>query len=596
MGEHYTSDANILKTIGPLFLDELKREFRRGRADATVLRNLRQRIRDTRLLDPACGGGNFLVVAYQQLHQLDRQIVQRLRSLSHTTSGNHSPAMQVHQCGGVEINLWPAQVAAAALQVAHHQANRAWELAFGTAHDSSPLPVKTIVVGNALRLCWSQVFPPSPDVVVVGNPPFVGQYTKSPEQTADLRHVWGGAYSGYLDYVSGWFAKAAEYFTGASGGRFGFVATNSIAHGRAVPDLFGPLFSAGWRLRFAHQTFAWTSETNHEAGVHCVVVGFDRHETSSPRLFTYPHPKADPVEAQVTNINAYLVEGPNLFITPRTTPLSPQLPQVTKGSQPTDQGHLLLDSDDYERVVNDPRVGKYVRIFIGAKELIHNRHRWCLWLEDLDAADLEASAFLQQRLEAVREFREGSAKSATRNAASTPHLFTERRQPRLPYVCIPSHFSETRPFPTVSLFEPGVIAGNANFTAADSDGYLFGIVSSSMFLAWQKTVGGRLESRLRFSNTIVWNNLPLPQTSARLRQRIIQAGHRVIDARGASPELSLAQLYEPSSMTPKLIRAHTALDHVVDQAFGATKPLSNDAERQALLFHQYERLMSKSNV
>lgn len=344
-----------------------------------------------------------------------------------------------------------------------------------------------------------------------------------------------------------------------SGGRFAFVSTNSIAQGQPVPALFRPLIDAGWRIRFAHQTFAWTSEAPDMAHVHCVIIGFDQREKTPAALYTYDAPKGQPQQKPARSINPYLLDAPTFYVQKRTKPLSPDLPEVLYGSKPTDNGNLLLDQAAHEEAMRDAVAAKYVRPFIGARELIHSTDRWCLWMEDLDPSDLGKSLFLRERVEASKDFRLASAKASTRAAASTPYLFTERRQPDVPYICIPAHFSETRRYATVQFFAPDVIAGNANFTARDPTGYLFAIISSSMFLAWQRATGGRIKSDLRFSATVVWNNLPLPEVSDAAREKIIAAGHAVLDARALHPARSLADHYNPLAMSPTLIKAHDAL-------------------------------------
>ncbi|GAB4097837.1 N-6 DNA methylase [Brachybacterium horti] len=598
LGEHYTTETNILKTIQPLFLDELRARFTDSIHDVKKLQRLRDDLKQIRVLDPACGCGNFLVVAYRELRALDLEILQRLQALGDTSWQSPTafflkedlPVTMDH-FAGIEIEEWPARIASTALHLVDHQANQAMELALGKAPDPLPLDkIESIHVANALRADWAQIIPPTPQVMIVGNPPFIGQYTKHADQTEDLKAVWGTGYDGYLDYVTGWYKKAADYFKYTRGGRFAFVSTNSIAQGQPVPALFRPILDAGWRIRFAHQTFAWTSEAPEAAAVHCVIIGFDQREKTPAALYVYDTPKGQPEQKPASSINPYLLDAPTFYVTKRTRPLSPTLPAVLKGSQPTDNGNLLLDQAAHEEARQDAVAMKYVRPFIGARELIHATDRWCLWMEDLDPADLGRSRFLKERVEACQEFRLASAKAATRAAASTPSLFTERRQPAVPYICIPRHFSETRRYATVQLFEPDVIAGDANFTAEDPTGYLFAIISSSMFLAWQRATGGRIKSDLRFSATVVWNNLPLPDVSDRVRQQIIDAGKGVLEARALHPERSLADHYNPLAMSPALTKAHDALDRVVDKAFGARGVLHTEEERQRILFKRYAEL------
>ena len=612
LGEHYTSETNILKTLGPLFLDELRQKFADHVHDAKKLTDLRKELGELRIMDPACGCGNFLVVAYRELRRLDTEILVRIRELELARKdndefqatmffddrGEHAEIMvQLDHYFGIEIEEWPARIAQTALHLAHHQANREMERLLGQAPSILPLSTSAhITIGNALRTDWTQVCPPSPTVRIVGNPPFIGQSMRSEEQTDDLRVVWGDGYDGYLDYVTGWFIKASQYFHAVPrGGRFAFVSTNSIAQGAPVPALFRPLLEGGWRIRFAHQTFAWTSEAPGAAAVHCVITGFDRgtpHEKARPVLFTYLSPKAQPEAVPVDHINPYLVEGPDIFIDKRTTPLAPILPAVRFGSKPADGGNLIVETEDYPRFAADPIAAKYLRPFRMGREVVRGLDRWCLWMhtEDFDPRDIDLSPILKERVRACATFRQGSKKKATVLGAQTAHLFQENHQPSEPYVAIPRVVSETRPFYTAAHLSEDVIAGDQLYTALDPDGFLFAIISSSMFITWQRAVGGHMKSDLRFSNKIVWNTLPLPAVSDKQRAEIISAGQGVLDARAEQPGTSLADMYNPLAMSPSLLKAHRALDRAVDRAFGARKTLETNEQRLAILFKRYQEM------
>ena len=564
------------------------------------------------MCDPACGCGNFLVVAYRELRHLDTEILVRIRELELARKNNDEfqatmffedrgentdIAVQLDHFFGIEIEEWPARIAQTALHLAHHQANREMERLLGQAPSILPLSTSAhITIGNALREDWTQVCTPSPAVRIVGNPPFIGQSMRSEEQTDDLRVVWGDAYDGYLDYVTGWFIKASQYFHAVPrGGRFAFVSTNSIAQGAPVAALFRPLLEGGWRIRFAHQTFAWTSEAPGAAAVHCVITGFDRgapHEKARPMLFTYSSLKAQPEALPVDHINPYLVEGPDVFVIANRTPLSPRLPEVCFGSKPADGGNLIVEAEDYPQVAADPIAAKYLRPFRMGREVVRGLDRWCLWMhtEDFDPRDIDRSPILKERVRACATFRQGSKKKATVLGAQTAHLFQENHQPSEPYVAIPRVVSETRPFYTAAHLSEEVIAGDQLYTALDPDGFLFGIISSSMFITWQRTVGGRMKSDLRFSNKIVWNTLPLPEVSDKQRAAIIAAGQGVLEARAEQPGVSLADMYNPLAMAPSLLKAHRALDRAVDRAFGARKALETNEQRLAILFKRYQEM------
>lgn len=604
LGEHYTTETNILKTINPLFMDELRARFARHVHDSTQLKRLHSELAKIRVLDPACGCGNFLVVAYRELRDLELQIVQRLRELGDDSLipmffVRDNLAVRLEHFFGIEIEEWPASIASTALYLVDHQANQRMELALGKAPESLPLEtLSTIHIANALRTDWRDIVEPGPHVRIVGNPPFIGHISKSLDQRSDLKLVWGEQYDGYLDYVTGWFKKASDYFDGVDGGRFAFVSTNSVAQGQPVPALFGPLFAAGWRIRFAHQTFPWESEAPGMAHVHCVITGYDKYEKTPALLYSYGRDDAEPEARPVKTINAYLLDAPDVLVRKRRFPLSKDLPGARFGTMPADGGNLIVEVADYASVAADPIASKYLHPFIGARELLHNAPRWCLWMadENFDPADLPRSAVLKQRVTANQSWRAAQPHGGDAyKLRDIPHLMRPNPgRPLVSYVGIPRHFSETRAYATVAFFDSDIICGDANFAAEDPDGFLFGIISSSMFITWQRAVGGRIKSDLRFSNTLVWNNLPLPEVSDRLREQVIAAGRGVLNARALHPKRSLADHYNPLAMDPALLKAHAALDRVVDRAFGAPRALATNEQRLEILFKRYAELTADS--
>ncbi|MGP5023407.1 DNA methyltransferase [Glutamicibacter arilaitensis] len=601
LGEHYTTETNILKTIGPLFLDQIRDQFAKNAHNVPGLKKLRKSMGEMRFLDPASGCGNFLVVVYREMRALDLQILQRLQEL-----GDHSATaffvksdlpVVMDNFTGFEIEEWPARIAATALHLVDHQANQAMEMAMGVAPDPLPLDsVEPIKVVNALRVEWAGYLEPSKHLYVMGNPPFLGDNTRGAEQNAELQAAWGGDKDlSRLDYVTGWHAKAMRLFDSLNfAGEWAFVTTNSITQGDQVPRLFGQVFADGWRIKFAHRTFAWSSEAPGAAAVHCVIVGFTKDKNTPARLFSYQTPKAQPVEMPAKNINAYLLDAENVLVEKRSTLLSPELLPTAYGSKPTDDGNLIVEPGDYSEVMADPLAAKYVHKYIGAKELLHNVDRWCLWLEDMEPKDLERSAVLKKRVSAVRDFRQASKAPSTRDYPYH-HLFRQLAKQDESYVCIPIHVSETRKYFTVARFEPEVIASNANFIIKDPDGLQFAAMSSGMFIAWQKAIGGRLESRLRFASTLTWYTFPFPTLSDKQKEEIIEAGQQVLQARALHAERSLADHYNPLAMAPELVKAHQTLDRAVDRAFGAKNALSNDEERQKFLFAKYAKMIDKTS-
>lgn len=601
-GEHYTTEENILKTLGPLFLDQMQAEADRlCRNAATTPRQLRafqDELATHTFLDPACGSGNFLTVAYGRIREIETQVIKEIRTRTANTQmaldATWETKVTIDQFHGIEISWWPAKIAETAMFLVDHQANRALAAEVGEAPNRLPISITAhIEHRNALTTDWTTLIPPSTGhSYVFGNPPFLGHDSRTEEQAAELRAVWGRKDIGRLDYVTGWHAQTMRFLRNRSG-EFAYVTTNSITQGDQVPRLFGPLQTNGWHVKFAHRTFAWTSEAPGAANVHCVIVGFTRDMSTKQRLWDYATPKGDPVPLDVrTGINAYLVDGPEVLAVAHHGTLNPQLSTVSFGSTPRDGGNLIVEPGEYQTVMADPVAAKYVRPFRGAKELLHGKERWCLWLVDLDPADVSRSPVLRRRIEAVRAWRNASPSADANAAAATPHLFWWRSQPDVPYLCIPSVVSGTRRYFTAARLPAETISSNLVFTAPDPDGLMFAVISSSMFIAWQRATGGRLKSDLRFSSTLTWNNFPLPHLDESVRPELIAAGEGIVSAREMHPGRTLAQAYNPLAMDPELVRAHDELDKVMDRLFGAARRLTTDRQRLEFLFKGYATLSS----
>ncbi|RJN32130.1 DNA methyltransferase [Nesterenkonia natronophila] len=605
-GEHYTSEKNILKTLGPLFLDDYRKEADRLISEThqvAPLRRLQQQIASNIYIDPACGAGNFLNVAYAQLRQIETDLIVERRRREGTITGTLDSTLDqlltIDKFYGFELNWWPAKIAETAMFLVDQQANRELAARTGQAPDRLPITITAkIIHGNALDLDWNAELPvPDGKTFVFGNPPFIGQYTKTPVQTEDMRRVWGKDYDGYLDYVTAWHAKSKDLLAERPG-EFAYVTTNSISQGQPVPALFGPLYRDGWSIKFAHRTFAWDSEAPGKAAVHCVIVGFTKDKEPRRRLWDYAHVSGDPEPQRVTNgINAYLIDGPSVLIRKSNKPLSPALPPMTRGAQPTDGGHLTFKASEGTRGLDqDPIAAKYLRRLVGSVELINDIERWCLWLEDLTSKDLRASKNIRDAVEGCHRWRVSQPKTGDAyKLKDTPHLFRPTPfHPAGPYLCVPKVVSKRRRYWTAKRFMPDVIATDLVFIAPDEDGLLFSLVSSSMFMTWQRTVGGRLKSDYRLSSTVTWNTFPVPDLEEATRQRIIDAGQKILLARDERPDQSLADLYDPYLMGGHkgLQRAHNTLDTEVDKAFGSSSRLTGDKQRLELLFPAYQRLTS----
>lgn len=605
LGAHYTSERNILKLIGPLFLDDLKAELDRIGNHEGKLKSFHVKLAGLRFLDPACGCGNFLVIAYRELRLLELEVLRRLyaRQQSVLTRVAEHVVVDVDQFYGIEIEEFPAQIAQVALWLMDHQMNLRVAEQFGRYFARLPLVKSpTIVHGNALRIDWNEVVPAERLHYILGNPPFGGKHYQSKEQRADQTRVTTDIRSGSdLDFVANWFIKAAD-FTERTNIDFAFVATNSIAQGEQVPLLWPYLFDRmGLRIQFAHRTFRWRNEARGQAAVHCVIIGLTRRTSDACRLFEYDDPTGDPHERRTSRINPYLTDGPNVVITKRTSPLD-ERPTMRCGSKPTDGGNLILSNDERETLVAKyPAAERWIRPFIGANEFLNGNCRWCLWLVDVPPSELRGVKPVVDRIEAVRRFREDSSAAPTRAAASTPAQFFFISQPKTEYILVPEVSSERRRFVPIGWMKPGVISSNKNYLIAEATLYLFGLLQSSMHMVWLSTVGGRLKSDYQYSASMVYNNLPWPEiTDEKHRTAIETAAQAILDARTKFPDSTLADLYDPLTMPPALAKAHQILDRAVDAAYLAAektagrKPpkLTTDAERLAFLFDRYQSLTS----
>ncbi|MFZ2272338.1 class I SAM-dependent DNA methyltransferase, partial [Corynebacterium variabile] len=602
-GEHYTTETNILKVIEPLFLDELRGEadrlIRNKSTSAKDLRKFRDSLAQMIFLDPACGCGNFLVVAYRELRAIETDIIVALRAKEGQQTASMDVSldqrMNIGQFHGFELNWWPAKIAETAMFLVDHQANRALAAAVGDAPDRLPITITAhIRHGNALQLGWEYEIPRTAGATYVfGNPPFLGQDTRSKDQLADLKEVWQRKNISRLDYVTAWHVKTAQLLADRTGD-FAFVTTNSIAQGEQVPLLFGYLNEKNWHVLFAHRTFTWNSDAPGKAAVHCVIVGFSRDMDRKSRLWDYDTRTWETHEVKVSGqVNAYLIDGPEVIVEKAATPISPVINFAALGAMPKDGGGLVIESRDYAEVMADPVAAKYVRRYCGSRELVRGLDRWCLWLVDLEPADIAKSQILQDRLNIVRRYREGSTAASTQKLARTPHLFAQRFTPEEDFLCIPSVVSERRPYFTVDDLPAGTIVSSLAFAVEDPDSFQFAIASSSMFITWQRVIGGRMKSDLRFASTLTWHTLPLPEIDKKTRAAVIAAGQGVLEARGLHPERSLADAYNPLAMDPALVKAHDKLDRVVDKAFGADRKLTTERQRLEILFTRYAEMTAK---
>ena len=604
LGAHYTSEKNILKLIGPLFLDGLKAELEKIGTHEAKLREFHARLASLRFLDPACGCGNFLVIAYRELRLVELEVLRRLYATQgsvFTRVGDHV-LVDVDQFYGIEIEEFPAQIAQLALWLMDHQMNLLVAERFGEYFARLPLVKSpTIVHGNALRIDWNSVVPKERLSFILGNPPFIGSKLMSDGQRIDLLAVAGplkGA--GVLDFVCAWHLKATAYAEGAGIG-IAFVSTNSICQGEQVGILWGELLARGWSIAFAHRTFRWNNEARGVAAVHCIIVGLSRTPPNPRRLFDYDSVSGEPQEIAAANINPYLVDAADVLLPSRSTPLC-AVPAMRFGNQPIDGGHLLLtETERVELLQSDPSLSRFMKPYLGADEYINGTRRYCLWLKDSSPSQLKQSPSLMARLEAVRAFRIASKRAETQALANSPGMFAFISHENTPFVIVPSVSSERRAFVPIGFLGADHIASNLCLVIHRATLIEFGVLTSTMHMAWLRAVCGRLESRYRYSAGIVYNNFPWPEPlDDKTRAAIEAAAQGVLDARAAFPGSTLADLYDPLTMPPALVKAHQQLDKAVDAAYLATEKaagrkapkLGSDAERVAFLFERYQALTS----
>ena len=599
-GEHYTSEENILKVIEPLFLDDLRARFEDVYDDRDALLLLQDEIAGLKFLDPACGCGNFLIQAYKHLRGLEFEIITRAEELE-LAEINHqldlvvgkrdSPRqkalrqrlqeiesrnmmqfsedvlrkskMSMRQFYGIEINEWPAKVASTAMLLVDHLCNQA----FGLAVVRLPIEeTPEIVNANALRIDWADVVPAEDCDYIIGNPPFVGYSRLDTEQKEDRASVFGKT-GGVLDFVACWHRTAAEFLDG-HGGEVAFVSTNSICQGQQVTPLWKPIFDMGYRINFAHRSFVWNTESEHQANVYCVVTSFSHYERATKRAWDYTDRGV--VESQPHQLNGYLADAPAVFIERRSRPLS-DVPEMQAGGKPTGKA-LSFGREEREAMVSrDPEIATVIRPFSMGEEFVKGIDRFCLWMPDGVPAELGENDDISERLGAVAEARAASTKAATRAKAATPWRFDEvKYDGDGSYIGIPKVTSGRRRYVPFGFVEDGMIPGDMLYFVSTDSLFVFGVLMSQSHNAWMRTVAGRLGLGYRYANTIVYNNFVFPEATPSQREEIERRAQAVLDARGLDPDASLAKLYDPEneSKYPELTEAHRALDKAVERAYG----------------------------
>lgn len=609
-GMHYTSIENIHKVIDPLFLNGLKAELEEikaipvERTREARLAAYQSKLASLTFLDPACGSGNFLTESYISLRRLENQVIEERIILDKGRHGYQvagqvawgegalNPVqVSIHQFYGIEINDFAATVAKTALWIAESQMLKETEDI--VAHQIDFLPLKSyanITEANALRLNWEDVVPKGKLNYIMGNPPFVGYSLQSKEQKEDILSIYvdekGKPYktAGKIDYVSGWYFKASQYMQDTPI-RTAFVSTNSITQGEQVAGVWKPLYDRfGIHIDFAHRTFRWDSEASLKAHVHCVIVGFSVAPfTEKKWLFT-----SERVQ-EAENINAYLMDAPNVFIGSRNKPLC-NVPLMTTGNRPADGGHLIIEDADYaDFIKEEPSAKPYIKQLIGAAEFINNKKRWCLWLVGVSPAELRKMPLVMKRVAACKADRENAPDAGRRKLADCPTQFREINNPDT-FIVVPAVSSERRKYVPIGFLDKETIATNLVITIPDATLYHFGILTSNVHMAWMRAVCGRLEMRYRYSKDVVYNNFPWPTPTDEQKARIEQTAQAILDARELYPDCSLADLYDEATMPPELRKAHQQNDKAVMQAYGFWGKLNSESACVAELMRMYQGL------
>ncbi|WP_028492639.1 DNA methyltransferase [Thioalkalivibrio sp. ALE19] len=618
LGQHYTSVSNIMKVLRPLFLDDLYAELAKAKGNRKRLNRLLERIHSLKVFDPACGSGAFLIIAYKELRRLEMAIFEAMDGLNGKGAGEplvpdvqsemfdrpgQQPLMpqqgqgeifmsgiRLEQFYGIEIDDFAHEIALLSLWLAEHQMHAEFEAKFG--HAEPMLPLKSsgnIVLANALRVNWRKVCDPSDaEVVVMGNPPFLGANGRSDSQNEDMAKVFSGfrTYK-YLDLVASWFWKAAQYLQGTTN-HAAFVSTNSICQGIQVDMLWPPILDLGVEIEFAYQTFPWSNQAKGNAGVHVIIVGLSA-DPGPKRLFQRVDGEWRVSEAR--NISPYLVEGGDTVVRGRSKPFRNAAPLVY-GNKPTDGGHLLLSPPEKEELVRkEPEAARWIRRLMGAEEFLNGKERWCLWLKDAANEEINAMPLIRDRVEKVRETRLSSPDPGARALADRPHQFRDLNFPGQ-YIIVPRVTSERREYAPVGFLDNSVIATDAVNIIPGATFYEFGILSSRMHMDWLRLVGGRLKSDYRYSAKLVYNTFPWPEHTPAQRAEIERLAEQVLLTREETYELPLAEMYDPDKMPDGLRRAHRELDEAVERLF-RDRPFRDMAEREEYLLARYAELVEE---
>ncbi len=592
MGMHYTSVQNIMKVIDPLFLDELRQEFEDNCDNEKKLNQLLNRLENLRIFDPACGSGNFLIIAYKELRKLEIEIFEQIRRVGTALQLPFS-RIKLSQFYGIELDDFACEVATLSLWLAEHQMNVKFKEVFG--HASPTLPLKEsgkIICGNSTRLPWEEVCPKDEgkEIYILGNPPYLGSSLQDKEQKSDLSFVFDGI-DGYknLDYISCWFLKGGRYIRSYNS-KFAFVSTNSICQGEQVGLLWPHLFDLQLEIDFAYSSFKWANNAKSNAGVTCCIVGLRSSRVGTKRFFK------DGVSASVKNINPYLAIGENSIVVKKASPIS-KIPKMENGNKAVDGGHLIFETEEIKNSFLNlfPESKKFIRELIGSKEFIRGVKRYCLWIKKEDESEAVKITGISERINAVKEVRLKSTDIGARKLAEISYRFRDQREAKNNILIIPAVSSERREYIPVGFLGSDTIVVAPNFVLFDAPVWIFGLVSCRMHTIWVKAVGGQLETRIRYSSVLCYNTFPFPDINEKQKQAITSHVYNILEEREKHPEKTMAELYDPNKMPSGLKQAHHDLDIAIELCY-RSRPFTSDEERLEHLFKLYEEMTSKQNT
>ncbi|MBL4711050.1 MAG: class I SAM-dependent DNA methyltransferase, partial [Gammaproteobacteria bacterium] len=590
LGMHYTSVPNIMKVIEPLFLNDLNEQFEKAQGNKNKLDNLLQRIYNLKIFDPACGSGNFLIIAYKNLCLLEIKLFQAIEKASGNQVVTPFSGIKLSQFYGIELDDFAHEIAILSLWLTEHQMNNEFLKIFGQANPTLPLKqAGKIVQGNACRLDWEDVCPKGEgdEIYILGNPPYLGFSLQNSDQKKDIHYVFRLRTNfKRLDYICCWFQLAAKYIQNHRNYKAALVSTNSITQGEQVSLLWPHILSKGIEIGFAHRSFKWNNSAKSNAAVICIIVGI-RNVTESQKYIFESHSKL-----LVKNINPYLLNGPNIIVCKRNKPLS-NINHMIRGDMPIDGGNLIISTieEKFNLIQDNPQIEIFIREFVGAVEVMNNTNRWCLWFKKNELSIAESFPNVKKRLDRVRIMRSNSTNKSTKKLAESPHLFGQIRHIETNSIIIPSTTSERREYIPLGFMKASTIISNLAYLVPCEDASLFGIISSNMHMVWAKTTCGRLKFDYRYSANLCYNTFPFPNISKQRKDEITQCVFRIIDERQNHPEKTMAQLYDPDKMPDGLREAHRLNDLAIERCY-RSKPFESDEERLEYLFKLYEKMIA----